>query len=158
MPKKVIRIYADTSVFGGVFDEEFERPSRAFFDQVREGKFVLVVSALVREELSEAPEKVRKLFEEIAEISEVVGITEEAILLQQSYIRHGIVGHSAMADALHVAEATVASCRAIVSWNFRHIVHLDKISLYNGVNRSQGYFEIDIHSPHEVIAYEDQDI
>ena len=158
MPRKIIRVYADTSVFGGVFDEEFERASRTFFDQVRQGRFTLVVSALVREELSEAPAHVRQLFEKIVESCEVLGITEEAILLQQSYIRHGIVGPSAMADALHVAQATVANCRVIVSWNFRHIVHLEKISLYNGVNRAQGYFEIEIHSPHEVLAYEDEDV
>ena len=38
------------------------------------------------------------------------------------------------ADALHVAQATVASCRVIVSWNFKHIVHFAKIPLYNAVN------------------------
>jgi len=31
-----IRIYADTSVYGGCFDPEFEEASRAFFDQVRQ--------------------------------------------------------------------------------------------------------------------------
>ncbi len=55
------------------------------------------------------------------------------------------------ADALHVALATVAECRLIVSWNFRHIVHFDKIGLYNGVNMSLGYAMISIHAPPEVI-------
>jgi len=82
----------------------------------------------------------------------------EVFSLQQAYLRHGIVGQTALADALHVALATVSACRAIVSWNFRHIVHFQKIPLYNGVNRTEGYFEIDIHSPQEVIAYEDEDI
>ena len=52
---------------------------------------------------------------------------------------------------MHVALATVAECRLIVSWNFRHIVHFDKIGLYNGVNMSLGYAMISIHAPPEVI-------
>ena len=38
-----IRVYADTSVYGGVFDDEFAKASRAFFDRVNEGRFQLVV-------------------------------------------------------------------------------------------------------------------
>lgn len=45
----IIRVYADTSVFGGAFDEEFQAASRTFFDQVRNGRFKLVTSALVQD-------------------------------------------------------------------------------------------------------------
>ena len=54
------RVYADTSVFGGVFDEEFSRPSRLFFDLVHQGKFDLVLSEVVRRELAGAPDTVFK--------------------------------------------------------------------------------------------------
>ena len=50
-----------------------------------------------------------------------------------------------------MALATVAGCRIIVSWNFKHIVNFRKISMYNGINRLEGYSEIAIHSPQEVI-------
>ena len=158
MPGQIFRLYADTSVFGGVFDEEFENTSRIFFDQIKKGKFSLVVSALIREEVSTAPAKVQRFFEDMVDFAEICDITNEAISLQQAYLRRGIIGPTALADALHVALATVSACRAIVSWNFRHIVHFQKIPLYNGVNRSEGYLDIDIHSPQEVIAYEDEDI
>ena len=39
-----IRVYADTSVYGGVFDEEFAEASRTFFEQVRGGRFRLILS------------------------------------------------------------------------------------------------------------------
>lgn len=52
--------------------------------------------------------------------------------------------------------ATVLDCWTIVSWNFKHIVHARKIPLYNGVNRAQGYKEIAIHTPQEVIEYEEE--
>jgi hypothetical protein len=42
--RKIISIYADTSVFGGVFDDEFREPSKAFVDAVSAGRFVLVTS------------------------------------------------------------------------------------------------------------------
>ena len=60
---RAIRVYADTSVFGGVFDDAFAKPSRTFFEQVRQGRFQLVSSALVREEIAAAPQEVRMLFD-----------------------------------------------------------------------------------------------
>ena len=39
-----MRVYADTSVFGGVFDDEFARPSQRFFELVQAGSFTLVCS------------------------------------------------------------------------------------------------------------------
>ena len=58
--ENAILVYADTSVYGGVFDEEFSEASKAFFQQVREGRFTLAVSPLVEEELFQAPEPVRQ--------------------------------------------------------------------------------------------------
>lgn len=39
---KEIRVYADTSVFGGVYDIEFDTPSHTFFDQVKMGVFLSI--------------------------------------------------------------------------------------------------------------------
>ncbi len=38
------RIYADTSVFGGCFDDEFATESKLFFEDIKFGKFILVIS------------------------------------------------------------------------------------------------------------------
>jgi len=65
------------------------------------------------------------------------------------------VGAKWSTDALHVALATVSRCRVVVSWNFKHIVHFDKIPLYNGVNLINGYEALSINTPAEIIAYED---
>lgn len=150
----VIRVYADTSVFGGAFDEEFQTASRAFFDQVRSGRFKLITSALVQEEVEPAPSQVRELFNELLDIVDVVEISEAALSLKDMYVETGIVTPQWNDDALHVAIATVASCSLIVSWNFKHIVHFEKIPLYNAVNTLKGYGNIGIFSPLEVIQYE----
>ena len=158
MLEKPVRIYADTSVYGGVFDEEFETSSRVFFDDVRFGRYVLVVSDIVREEVVGAPDPVRNLFAEISELAEPVEIGGEVLALRRAYIEAGIVGRRSLADALHVAFATVSRCEVIVSWNFRHIVNWEKIPQYNEVNKAKGYQEIAIHTPQQVIRYEDEDI
>jgi len=150
-----IRVYADTSVYGGVFDAGFDKPSQEFFRQVKLGRFLLVTSAPVAGELQDAPEKVRLLYDEFLLLAETAEVSPEVIRLQNAYLKAGIVGPKWATDALHVALATVAHCRMIVSWNFKHIVHFDKIPLYNGLNLINGYDTLSINSPSEVISYED---
>jgi hypothetical protein len=57
-----VRVYADTSVFGGVFDDEFEIPTKEFFNEVKSGRFGLVTSAVVKTEIETAPVHVRDRF------------------------------------------------------------------------------------------------
>ena len=152
---KLIRVYADTSVFGGVFDEEFEAASKEFFDAVKKGTFKLITSELVREEIQAGPQKVLALFEEFLVIAEIAEITESSLQLQQSYVEAGIVSEKYATDALHVALATVSNADLIVSWNFKHIVNFQKIPLYNAVNTLNKFGKIAIYSPLEVIGNED---
>lgn len=99
----IIRVYADTSVFGGVFDDEFEAPSRTFFDQVRSGRFQLVTSALVQEEIDPAPVQVQELFNQILPVVEVIEVSEKTLRLRDAYLEAGIVSSQWSEDALHVA-------------------------------------------------------
>ena len=69
----------------------------------------------------------------------------------QINIIKGILGKASLNDALHVAIATVAKADMIVSWNFKHIVHFEKIRMFNAVNLREGYGIIDIRSPLEVV-------
>ena len=153
-----IRVYADTSVFGGVFDEEFQVASRTFFEQVRSGRFQLVTSAIVQEEIAPAPIEVREFFAGLLGIMEVADVSEDALGLRVAYLDAGIVSPKWSDDALHVAIATTSGCSLIVSWNFKHIVHFEKIPLYNAVNTLKGYSHIGIFSPLEVIRYEGEDV
>lgn len=150
-----IRVYADISVYGVVFDEKFRASSRIFFRQVRSRYFQLVVSAAIRDEISGAPPVVRDFFDSVRGGAEEVPVSRRAVALQELYIKAGIVGAKWQTDALHVALATVASCRLIVSWNFKHIVHFDKIAGYNAVNAAHGYGALAIHAPPEVIREND---
>jgi len=153
---KVFRVYADTSVFGGVYDDEFKQPSQTFFEQVKNGRFILVISAVVQDEMVAAPSAVRGFFEEMLGLAEIADITESALDLRDAYLQARILTPKYSDDALHVALATVAGCPLIVSWNFQHIVHFQKIPLYNAINTLKGYQQIAIFSPREVIWYEEE--
>ena len=63
--EKPIRVYADTSVFGGCFDVEFEAASVRFFEEVRLGRIRLVISDTTALELTEAPEHVRRVLADL---------------------------------------------------------------------------------------------
>lgn len=152
----LMKVYADTSVFGGVFDSEFSGPSKRFFNEVATGRFALVTSAVVEAEIEPAPEDIRHYFASYAETSEIAIPDQATMDLQMAYIDSGVVTEKSINDALHVALATVSQCHLIVSWNFKHIVHFDKIPKYNAVNVLKGYQQIGIYSPLEVINYEDE--
>ena len=151
-----MKVYVDTSVFGVFFDREFSDPSKIFFDEIKRQRFTLVTSAVVQAEIELSPENVRKLFDEMIMMADMAHVDSAVLNLQESYLKEGIVTANSSDDALHVALATTAKCDLIVSWNFKHIVHFEKIPKYNAVNILQGYSKIGIFSPLEVIAYEDE--
>ena len=121
-------------------------------DCIRRGEFKVLISDLLVRELSLAPEKIKVILQSIpVENVEQLSETEEAVALQRVYIGAGILGRASLNDALHVAIATVAKADMIVSWNFKHIVHFEKIRMFNAVNLREGYGIIDIRAPLEVV-------
>lgn len=156
--RRSISVYADTSVFGGVFDDEFAAPSKTFVDAVMTGRFTLLTSELVRQEIAAGPQAVRQLFDDMLPLADIATVAPETLQLQQAYLAAGIVSERFATDALHVALATVSGASMIVSWNFRHIVNFQKIPKYNAVNKLNGYSDIAIYSPLEVIEHEDENV
>ena len=152
---KQFRVYADTSVFGGCFDDEFAEESKLLFADIKAGKFALVISATTLGELGRAPDYVQKVLTELPpEGVETIEFCDEIALLRDAYLKAGIVGSENKADAEHIASASVADVDFVVSWNFKHIVHFEKISGYQAVNLMNGYKEIRIYSPKEVVGSE----
>jgi len=147
-----LRIYADTSVFGGCLDREFSESSKKLFAEIAAGRFTLVVSDTTLRELDKAPTQVQQVLAQLPwESLEVFRLSTEVHHLRDAYIDAGVVGPSSLRDAEHIACATVADVDMIVSWNFKHIVHFDKIRGYHGVNMLKGYSLIPVYSPLEVV-------
>jgi predicted nucleic acid-binding protein len=151
---KVLRVYIDTSVVGGCFDPEFAPWSNGLVRDFQEGRFLPVVSEVVATELELAPEAVKAKWGEILDLSpELLDITEEATVLAASYAERGALPEKFRNDMLHIALATVADVDVLVSWNFKHIVRLEKIRVFNAVSLELGYKPLQIYSPREVTSY-----
>ncbi|MBI5242707.1 MAG: hypothetical protein HY922_03355 [Elusimicrobia bacterium] len=151
MTRVLWRLYLDTSAFGGCFDAEFAEDSRRVFEAVLSGRARLLFSEILEAELLDAPDPVRRLFAELPDVArERIVFTPEVEVLAREYVARGVVPGEWLEDCRHVAAATVARADAIVSWNFRHIVKLDKIKGYNQVNLLNGYGVLTIVSPKEV--------
>jgi hypothetical protein len=154
--KKLIRVYVDTSVIGGCFDDEFAEWSDKLFRDFQAGNFKPVISEVVVAEIRPAPAEVLQKYSELLSYNpELVEISREASELADTYIRKGILSENYFDDAMHIALATVSNTDVLVSWNFRHIVHFEKIRLFNSVNLEYGYKPIQIYSPREVATHED---
>ena len=152
---KKLRIYVDTSVIGGCFDPEFKLWSEALVADFREGRYTAVMSDVTATEVAPAPEFVKALHQELLGLPpELVRVDADAVSLVQCYIERSVLGKRFLNDMLHIALATTAEVDVLVSWNFRHIVRLDKIRLFNAVNLEQGYKQLTIYSPREVFNYE----
>jgi len=150
------RIYIDTSVVGGYFDEEFKDATRELFKRFENKEIKFVVSNLLDLELLGAPKEVRELLYKFpVDNFERVELTEEAIILADTYIAEKVVGKISLEDCRHIALATINKVDVLVSWNFKHIVNLDRIKGYNSVNYRLGYPMIEIRSPKDLIHYED---
>ena len=151
---RVLRVYLDTPVLGGCFDPEFERWSTGLIADFRLQRFRPVLSEVTAAEVLQAPDPVRDLFAELLDGgAELLPVTPEALALRASYQARGVLGSRFENDMLHIAVATIADVDVLVSWNFRHIVRLDKIRLFNAVNLEQGYKTLTIYSPQEVTIH-----
>ncbi|MGF1639017.1 MAG: hypothetical protein ACFCUU_18220 [Cyclobacteriaceae bacterium] len=148
----VQRIYIDTSVIGGYFDEEFEFYTKLFFEMVEKGKFKVILSDILTTELHGAPEEVLTFYKSILRTQiEYVDQTEDSIQLGEEYLKEGVVGKTSRTDCRHIALATLVNADILVSWNFKHIVNITKIRGYNSVNIKNGHRILEIRTPREIL-------
>ncbi|GHV84197.1 hypothetical protein AGMMS50212_15370 [Spirochaetia bacterium] len=150
---KQLRVYIENSVIGGYFDCVFMEPTRKLFDVFKNGQYKAVVSSHTYDELNNgAPDRVKENLETIE--YEKHDVNEEMLDLTEKYMAENIITEQYASDALHIAIATVLGVDVLVSWNFKHIVNLNKIRLFNAVNLREGYGILDIRTPQEVIENE----
>ena len=148
------RVYIDTSIVGGYFDEEFKEATIMLFERLVRNEIIFVVSDLLDLELINAPLYVKEhLLKFPADKFQRIELTEEAILLADQYIKDKVVGKTSVEDCRHIALATINKVDVLASWNFKHIVNLDRIKGYNSVNLRLGYSMIEIRSPKDLVKY-----
>lgn len=145
-------MYLDTSVFGGYFEPEFELWTKVLFEKIKKGEYKLLLSRVIDIELTNAPKHVRELASSIPDSHiEFIETSDEATLLADTYINENIVDETSRADCLHIAIATVSNADILVSWNFKHIVNVNRIRGYNSVNYRHGHKLLEIRTPREIL-------
>jgi len=148
------RIYIDTSVVGGYYDEEFKEATIQLFERLDKNEVIFVVSDLLDLELINAPQLVREhLLKYSADKFQRVELTKEAVILADTYIDEKVFGSTSLEDCRHIALATIHNVDVLASWNFKHIVNLERIKGYNSVNVRLGYSMLEIRSPKDLVNY-----
>lgn len=147
---KKLKIYIDSSVFGGCFEPEFEKYSNQLYQIFQREEAIPVVSGVVYSEIEKAPDYVQKKLFDLKGIV-LATLNPEIVRLTELYLKEKIVTRKYTDDATHIAISTYHQVDVLVSWNFKHIVNLRRIHLFNGINLKEGYPMLEIRSPREVI-------
>jgi predicted nucleic acid-binding protein len=146
------KIYIDTSIVGGYFDKIFATETRALFKRLENREVIFVLSDVLKKELLNAPQRVRDLLQQYDNSCfKHVELTLEAEFLANRYIAEKVVGPTSIDDCQHIAIATINKVDVLASWNFKHIVNLNRIKGYNSVNMKMGYYTLEIRNPKELI-------
>jgi len=149
----MLKLYLDTSVYGGYFDEEFKDETKKLFDKIIADEYKVITSNINDDELANAPDKVQELYHSITNPVWIDTSNDRRIItLAEKYIEQGVVGLTSLADCTHIAAATIFEADVLVSWNFKHIVNIIRIVGYNNVNEESGYKKLEIRSPKEILT------
>jgi predicted nucleic acid-binding protein len=136
--------YLETSVLGSLASRQPRHRRRIAQDSLRlqDGvRGVCVVSAVVIEELEQAPPAVSSAVQPALESADptICPVTDAVKALAQAYLEADVLPKRRAADALHVAAATCFELAYLVSWNHRHLTRPSKKLQYASVNLANGY-------------------
>ncbi len=148
-------VYLETSVIGAYLDngDTFRRDLTIRWFEHELGEYHVFSSALVERELERLSEPHRSSYLALVEPFEKLEITEEAGILAEGYIARGIFHRKFLADAVHVALASIHKIDYFVTWNFGHIANVRKQSRIRLFNTAAGFFAPSIVTP-EFLVHE----
>jgi predicted nucleic acid-binding protein len=158
---RVPKIYLETTVFNYYFDtaRDAHADTVRLFNEMAEGKFEPFTSDYAVRELMNAPQEKRdKMIGLITRFDiKVLEESEAAKALADHYMENKLFPLKYMADALHVSCASVAGMDIIISLNFKHIMKARTVQGASAVNALNGYSNIQIWSPMEVVGNDDDE-
>ena len=149
------KIYLETTIFNHYFDTEREAHAATvkLFDEIKAGLYEAYTSAYVLEELEKAQEpKKTKMLALIGRYGiKVLEVESEAERLADMYANENVIPVKFIYDGLHIAIATTNDLDYIFSLNFKHINKLKTKNMTTVINMREGYKQIVILSPMEVV-------
>ena len=158
-----LKVYLDTSVISFYFAEDAPEKmaiTRKLFDrELVSGKYEILLSETTIGELSDCTnlELRQKLLTFVKELpAKVHPLTEEVNQIAKEFVDEGYIPSKYQEDALHLAFALVLNVDYIVSWNFQHIVKPKTKKAVKIIAIKEGFKEIDIITPEEVVTNENE--
>ena len=156
---KKLKIYLETTVFNWYFEPErgFNQEIRQLFDEIAAGRLEAYASQYVVQELALAKEP--RLSEAMSLLQRypitLLERSQETAEMARLYADYGVISEKHELDRLHLACTTVNGLDAIISFNFTHINRRWTMEKVEAVNKLNGYNNITINLPMEVITYEE---
>jgi predicted nucleic acid-binding protein len=155
------RIYLETTIFNFPFADdapELKADTLKLFDEIKAGKHEPYTSIYALEELENTKQtdklvKMRRLID--AYSITIIPVSKEAERLATLYLAEGIINKKYRTDAYHIAITAVYELDFIVSLNFQHIVKPKTIRETAQINEREGYKQIGIYEPAELINGKD---
>lgn len=158
---KKLKLYLDTSVISHLDAPDVSEKMAdtiALWNEIKAGKYDIVISELVIEEITYCFEPKRTfLNDELRKIeTTLVTRTKKVSELAKNYVENGVLSAKSYDDCMHIAYAVIENCDFLVSWNFKHLVNINTIKGVKIVNAINDYREISIISPTMLISKEEE--
>lgn len=149
-------LYLETSVVGAYLDngEPFRRDLTIRWWEHELSDYSPYVSSLVVRELERASEPRRAAYLNLIRDLPQYEISEEASILAEGYISRGIFHRKYIANALHVAVASVNKADLFVTWDFGHLANVHRQARIQLFNTVAGFFVPMIVTPEFLINAE----
>ena len=144
-----LSLYLETSVIGAYLDagDRFRRDLTIRWFEHELSEYQTYISILVERELERVGEPHRSGYMEIIRPIERLDFVDEAAILAEGYISRGIFHRKFMADAFHVALASIHKVDYIVTWNFGHLANVRRQARIKLFNTAAGFFSPAIVTP-----------
>ncbi len=144
-----LSLYLETSVIGSYLDagDPFRSDLTIRWFEHELSEYRSCISLLVRRELERVDEPHRAGYMKIIEPFEMLEFPDEAAILAEGYISRGIFHRKFIADAFHVALASIHKVDYLVTWNFGHLANVRKQARIRLFNTAAGFFSPAIVTP-----------
>ena len=144
-----LSLYLETSVIGAYLDvgDSFRRDLTIRWFEHELSEYKVFISLLVERELERVDEPHRSGYMNIIKPLERLDFVDEAAILAEGYISRGIFHRKFMADAFHVALASIHKVDYLVTWNFGHLANVRRQARIRLFNTAAGFFSPVIVTP-----------
>lgn len=144
-----LSLYLETSVIGAYLDagDPFRRDLTIRWFEHELSEYQPYISLLVERELERIDEPHRSGYMKIIKPLDRLEFSDEAAILAEGYISRGIFHRKFIADAFHVALASIHKVDYLVTWNFGHLANVRKQARIKLFNTAAGFFSPAIVTP-----------